>query len=287
MFCKRTRKDLPEDTFIAKPARIMAILQLCLVFTVMAWHAGFPFMGELFSLKSKLSVYQHVMGVLNPSYVKRFDALPTEKKDEILKNYQSLQAQYHRPFAMKVWQGLERLFFGFSSFKFLWVVFSLIIPILLLKKVEGAVAAIWLLPVVTFVFIIHNRWYGEPAGISKETLLFPTEEYLVANYLQHPLSANLREQEQQLKHSWDLYLIQEWAKESPSKDPAIFNEQQEKGDFAFNVKRLDYLKPETANDINSENYQASYYLLGLYLFWNLSFALVVGSALHGNLLSER
>ncbi len=279
MFRKRIRKEVPEETFISKPARVMAILQLCLVFTVMIWHAGYPFLGELFDIKSTLSVYQHVMGIHNPSHGERFEALPAEKKNEILTDYEAIQAQYHRPFITKLFEGCKRLLFGFSPFKFLWVLFSIIIPILLLKKVDGAATAIWLLPLVTLVFIIHNRWYAEPASPSRDTRHFPTEEYLVTHYLSGPLSSGLKEQETQLRRAWELYLIHEWAKETPSSDSEVFDRQKEQGDFAFHLKRLEYLKPQEIRPLTQDNYQESYYILGLYLFWNLSFALVVSSAM--------
>ncbi len=277
MFCKRLKKEIAPGTFISTPARLMAILQLCLAFTVLAWQAGYPFMGELFEIKSKLLVYDYVMGVNNATYAEQFSNLPEKKKEEILREYQTLKAHLGRPFVDKALDSVERVFFSLSPFKLLWIFFSIIIPILLLKKVEGAASVIWLLPLTTMVFIVHNRWYGEVVPLSKDTQLFPTEEIIVNNYLRHPLSSDLNLQEKQLRNGWELYLIEEWAKETPSSDAFQFTLQKEKGDFAFNLARLSGLEIKPYKSFN--NTQESYPVLALYLFWNLSFALVVGSAL--------
>jgi hypothetical protein len=279
MFCKRIKKEFPQEAFISTPARVMAILQLCLAFTVLAWQAGYPFMGELFHLKSKLLVYQYVMGTKNSSYAELFDRLPDEKKNEILGDYQTLQSQYGRPLTAKLLNSIERVFFGFSPFKLMWVIFSIILPILLLKKVEGASSAVWLIPLTTLFFIVDNRWYGVSSPSSKESVLFPSEEFIATHYLKHPLSQSVLEQKQQLKEGWELYLIEEWAREAPSLNETEFERQKAKGDFAFNLARLKYLKLEASKEIKSKKIRESYYILALYLFWNLSFALVVRSAM--------
>ncbi len=279
MFCKRLKKEFPQGTFIPTRARVMAILQLCLAFTVLIWQASTPFMGELFDLKSKLLVYQYVMGTKNSSYSELFAHLPEKKKNEIFRNYQNLQLHYERPLTAKLLSSLEKILFGFSPLKFLWVIFSILIPILLLKKVEGAASAVWLIPLATLFFIGNNRWHGLPSSPSEESALFPSEELIITHYLKHPLSPNIIEQEQQLKQGWEHYLIKEWAQEIPSSNEAEFNLQKSKGDFAFNLARLKFLKPEPSKKVSSRETQEPYAILALYLFWNFYFALAVNLAM--------
>lgn len=273
MFCKTVRREFPPGTFISTPARVMAILQLCLAFSLMAWQAGYPFMGELFDIKSKLLVYDYVMGAKDPAFAKLFAELPESKKNEVLSSYQDLKAHLGRPFFDKALDSIKSLFFKNSPFKLLWLFFSIVIPIVLLKKVEGATAAVWLLPVVTLCFIVQNRWYGSPPTSTKDSLLFPTEAVIVNEYLRHPLSPELSQQEQELRQGWELYLIKEWAKEEPSADSATFQNQKKKGDFAFNLARLPYLKIEKTQRFDIQ--QEPYPILALYLFWNLSLALLL------------
>ena len=63
MFRKRTKKIYPPGTFIPTPARVCAIIQLCVAFTVLIWNMATPFAGELFNVKSKMILYHDVMGI--------------------------------------------------------------------------------------------------------------------------------------------------------------------------------------------------------------------------------
>ena len=164
MFRKRVRKEFPPGTFISTPARVMAILQLCVAFTLIAWHAGEPFLGDLFNIKSKLVVYQFVLGIKNEANAERFARLPAIQRQQIERNYNTLQKQYNLPFWDKLKRSFEIIFFGIPSFELAWILLSIIIPILLLKKVEGAVQAVWLLPLATLFFTIDNRWVWQTSS---------------------------------------------------------------------------------------------------------------------------
>jgi hypothetical protein len=278
MFCK-SKKEYPPGTFIVFPARLMTIVQLSLAFTLIAWHAGYPFMGELFHLKSKLLVYQHVLGIEDLSYAERFNQLPEVQKATILRDYEALQNEYKQPFFSKLKKSAAILLFGIPFFEKLWILLSVIICILLLKRVDGAVQAVWLLPFLVLCFSVENRWYGKKNESRADARLFPTEEQILTEYLNSPLSAVIAEQQRQLSRGWDLYLIREWAREIPSNDADEYRRQKEQGDFAFHLARLEFLKPKSPIGISDRNEKQSFYLLSAYLFWNLSFSLIISSVL--------
>ena len=62
MSCYVLRKTFPPGTFIPTSQRLMAIGQLCLVFSLMLWYMIQPFMGEYFALRSRMLLYEYVMG---------------------------------------------------------------------------------------------------------------------------------------------------------------------------------------------------------------------------------
>lgn len=136
---------------------------------------------------------------------------------------------------------------------------------MLLKRIEGARHAAWLLPVLALFFLFDNRINGIPV---LENHLFPSEHEIVKHYLQEPLSTDILKQHEQLLQGWNLYLIKEWGKEKPHKDPAIFQLQVETGEFMFNVNYLNSMKPR---EYHSQQ-KVSLFLLFIYVVWNLFFA---------------
>ncbi len=82
--------------------RLWAIIHLCLVFSLILWYIVQPFMGEYFSLKSRLLLYEYVMGTSellkshSPQNEKfrrnaeRFAALPKDQYLTLLNDYQVL-----------------------------------------------------------------------------------------------------------------------------------------------------------------------------------------------------
>lgn len=268
MFRKRTKKEYPPGTFIPTPARIVAILQLCLAFTLLAWHGSLPFMGELFSTKAKLLVYQHVMGKKIEGHATRFAELPKKQRDQILRDYDILQRRLEVGFMEKIGRAVEGIW-HLPLFEKTWILFAVLIPILLLKRIDGAQQIVWILPVLALAYAAENRWQGKPHDLTLEEKLFPTEAVLLRDYLNEPLATTLAAQQQQLERGWKLYLVREWAKELPSDN---FPQQVEKGDFVFNLARLEAIQKQPV--IHTRE-QESYFWLALYIFWNLSFALVV------------
>ena len=115
----KKKKQFPPGTFIPTPARVAAIIQLCLAFSVILWCAGQPFMGELFAIKSKMILYQSVMG--SPDLLKkgkddpklaarlernaeRFASLPLDQKQQLIRSYEQLHNKAEAPFLTKLWR---------------------------------------------------------------------------------------------------------------------------------------------------------------------------------------
>ena len=260
MFRKRPKKTFPPGTFIPTPVRIFAILQLCIAFSILLWHASYPFMGELFEVKSKMLIYQAVMGTKDESNRIRFGNLPEKEQQKLLEGYQHFQEKLEKTFYEKLKQSLKKIL-NLPTFELAWLFFSVILAIMLLKKIEGAKEALWILPLLVFAYAGENRGLS-PRILSDDQKLFPSEELIVEKYLDVPFSQNVFEQKEQLKKGWDAYLIKEWAPEGG-------NEQD--GLFAFNLERVKILareKPVTRTQPDSLS------LLAIYLGWNISFALV-------------
>ena len=97
MFRKRSKKEIPPEAFIAKPARIMAILQLCAAFSLALWYLSQPYMGDHFSVMSSMKLYEYAM-----KHTDDFAGLPIEDQQVIRSNYHQLQAQSQIPFSTKL-----------------------------------------------------------------------------------------------------------------------------------------------------------------------------------------
>lgn len=264
MFQKR-KKEFPPGTFIDKPARVMSILQLCLAFTILLWHVSHPFMQELFSLKSKMLIYQNTL-----DQKELFSALDEPAQKKVLTDYSALQETLSTPFTKKIKQSFRHLFLEIPPFEIAWLLGSVVIPILLLKKIEGATHVVWLLPLLALTYSIDNRLNGYPHFVTAEEKLFPQEELLVQTYVKEPLNRL------NLQKAWELYLIDNWTKELPSHDENHFSKQLEKGQFAFNIARIKAREPlEKKPGFPQE----PLFILALYIFWNLYFALVSSKSL--------
>lgn len=290
MFSKK-KKQFPSGTFIPTPARVAAIIQLCLAFTVILWSAGQPFMGELFAVKSKLILYQTVLGSQdllkkgkeNPQIVAklqrnagRFSRLPIDQQHQLVQSYQQLQKTADAPFLSKLGRSISIVAFQIPPFELAWIAFSIIISLLLLLRIEGAMHAVWLLPLIVLIYGIDNHWNGAQPGLAEESKLFPSEEKLVQEFMAEPLSPNIFEQQKQLLLAWKKYLVAEWAHEKSSDDETQFDLQVEKGEQAFTIARLAKLpKDRLIDDDALFHRKEPIFLLSFYLLWNLFFAWIV------------
>jgi hypothetical protein len=266
MFRKRSTEFAP-GTFIPTPARMVAIIQLCLAFSLLLWQMSQPFMGDLFRVKSQMLIYQDVMGLQNSERnAERFAQLSVEDKIPLEKQYQLLEEELRSTFGQKMKKLLHLMFYQISFFELAWIILSIIVPILLLKRTEGARDAVWLLPLLALLFLFeHQRQEFNP---SQEISIYPSEQEIVQNYLKKPLSSNILKQREELLRGWNLYLIKNWTKEIPSEDPLIFKDQAEQGEFMFNIHRL------KQNSFKNPP-KTSLFMLCIYLGWNLFFAWMI------------
>lgn len=267
MFRKRQKKIFPPGTFIATPARIAAIIQLCFAFSLLLWIVSMPFLGDLFAIKSERLLSQELLS--KPALMETL-SLPEQ---EAIKLYdESLKEKLQLSFSEKLKASMQLLFFQTAPFEQAWLFFSFLLPLLLLLRIEGAVQACWLLPILAMAYATDNLSYTPLPKNNLDISLFPTEAVLIQNYLKAPLSDSIAEQQKELTKGWKNYLVIEWASEAVSSNPEIYLTQVEKGEFAFNAKRLKMRSLKGLLAIEKEPERQSLAILGLYLAWNILFA---------------
>ena len=81
----RPRKSFPPGTFIPTSQRLMAIGQLCIALSLMLWYMTQPFMGEYFALRSRMLLYEYVMGTSDISKTKNGQEEKFERRRERFK----------------------------------------------------------------------------------------------------------------------------------------------------------------------------------------------------------
>lgn len=278
---KRPSKVYPPGTFIPFPQRLLAILQLCVVFSAILWIIAQPFMGDYFAIKKRMLLYESVMGIPSLSKESRsiealkkqqnwFNELPTNEKLQVTKAYQTLDHFLARSAAIKMIDGLQFFFKDISLLLLGWLVFSVIIPILVLKKVEGAKQVVWILPILAIAYTANNIYYGVTPTISPDNPLFPTEKILIEKGFMNEISnLSLIEQKKQLEEAWNAYLIKTWNPDS--KLPLL-----EYAQFQFTAARLKLLHAQPYFTWLRTNHQKDHPLwLSLYILWNFIFAWII------------
>lgn len=270
MFHKRKKKTFAPGTFIATPARVAAIIHLCLAFTLLLWITSQPFMGDLFAIKSELLLYDSVFD--QPELIAK---LPPDQHQDLVLGHEALKKKMQLSFGEKFKSMLRLLLLYTPPLELAWLFFSLIIPVMLLMRIEGAAQACWILPVITLAYAVDNHMYAPSFQGHLDRDLFPTEEFITHHYLDAPLSNTIFEQQEQLTKGWQRFLIESWAGEAPADDATIFKQQLVKGEFAFNVARLQLRKNTPLLAIDIKPSKKSFVILGLYLAWNLLFAIIV------------
>lgn len=243
----KKQKKIPQDAFIRAPLRIMAIIQLCLAFSLLFWNLGNPFMKEAFQSKKQSSLYQSIID-RETSIEKR---TLHEQKNKELQALSLTKSFKTHPFEMA------------------WIALSIVISIMLLKKNPNATKALWLLPLITGAYVTDNLYYGIESKTSKENLIFPSEEEI----LSEPLSSNILDQKRQLEEGWHRYLVKHWANED-----LLVEENLEKGKHAFNIARFDAFVEDQFEALNNpKTIRQPIFILLAYFLWNLLFAIAANS----------
>lgn len=272
---RKTRSKVAEDAFIPKPARIFAILHLCVAFTILCWICSGPFMGDMLENQKKIYLFQTVMGggdLIGRTYASqpdvlerierhkaRFLSLPQTERDSIIHAYNAnQQAENSITYLEKCKLSIERLLFQTSPWLRAWLLLGLIAAILLLKKSPGAPYALCVLPLIALCWWVEIA--QAPKTLSAEEALYPAESYLMTYYSDQPLSARIQEQRMQLTNAWNRYLAAEW---SPF-------EESEDGEWRFQLRRLQLILDNKKD--REEN--PSGLSLCLLLIWSSGFAFV-------------
>lgn len=270
------KKCYPNGTFLPQKMRVIIIIQLCMAFTLFVSYAAYPFLGELYEIKSKTALYESVTTKNDPVISALYSKLPEKQKNSIQKGQITLHNYLKKPFIEKISDSFTIILWKIPPFERAWIVFSILIGLLLLLKIEGAVQAAWILPLITLAYGIS--FYSNPPQINvrSDIQLFPTEQEITAHYLDKPLSNSILDQNAELLEGWRRYLIQIWAKEPPSNDPVIFLDQAKKGEFYFNVARISLIN----NDLLKKHHvnfqkRPPPPLLIIYFTWNCFFAFFI------------
>ncbi len=280
----RSRKTFPPGTFIPTSQRLMAIGQLCLAFSLMLWYVIQPFMGEYFSLRSRMLLYEYVMGTSDilksrkgqeekiERQTKRFQQLVESEQQLVKTAYQQLQAYAKRPTFQKLKDGIQTLIQKIPPFEQAWIFFSITIAILILLKVEGAQSAAWLLPLIVLAYAVDNQLTGKSPSPHPDSTLFPTEERIIEHYLNEPFSSSPRQQKEQLEKGWKRYLIENWSTNHTENEEV----RVEEGEFRFTLARLNLLHGQPRTEwLNNFHKKLGPFFLFLFLLWNVLFARVV------------
>ena len=151
-----------------KTTRAFAIAQLCIAFTILLWHLSQPFVGDLFRAKAQILVFEEAM-----KDRVRYEGLPEEDRLLIAEGYDRAQRQIGLPFTTKLEQSFSGLIYKVSPYELAWIVLSIVVPILLLKQVDGARLAVWLIPLVSILYVVDNQYYGVEMGPTAHERLFP------------------------------------------------------------------------------------------------------------------
>lgn len=248
---KKYRK-IPQDAFIRAPLRLMAIIQLCLAFSLLFWNLISPFMKEAFESKKQSSLYQSIID----------HETSIEKRNLLVQKNRELQSLS----AMKSFKS--------QPIEVAWIVLSIAISIMLLKKNPNALRAVWLLPLITGAYVADNLYFGIENRTSRESLLFPSEGAI----LSEPLSPNILDQKRQLEEGWNRYLVKNWANGNPYEENLQFQENLEKGKHAFNIARFDaFIEDRFEALSNTKTIRQPILTLLAYFLWNLLFAMVSNS----------
>lgn len=277
-------KEMEYRALVTFRQRLSIIIQLCLAFSLILWYAAQPFMGDYFQVKSRLLLYEYILGTseilkdTNQAKLERnaarFASLAQEKQHQLIQMYQKLYDYATRPFINKIKEGFRSLLLDVPSFEQAWIFFSITIAIFILFRIEGAKQTAWLLPCIALAYGIDNHINGTPLFQGADITLFPSESTIQQHYVNEPLSLSSNIQRLQLKQGWERYLIQNWTNEKHNSQ----NQEQllEEAEFNFTVARLKCLQTQPLPSRFFIFHQKSHLgFLFIYLMWNLFFAWVM------------
>jgi len=280
------KKPFRERDFIPRPARVITIIQLCIAFTILIFTLSYPFLQRYIDQKTDVMLIQIVKGdqslVTDESSslelkqrdllkrnVVRFEELPLSKQTMVDEFYEELISAPSRSFLIDFLETSASFVRKTPSFMLAWILLSIVLGILILLKVEGTHQTIWLLPLLVSLYGWQNVTQAPISIPSPDAALFPQEKEVI----EEELADSIEEQREQLQRGWQAYLVKNYAKEIPSNDKEVFDLQVEKGEFLFNIARIEKRKStqERADVTFWETKKHPAFLL-LFFFWNFYFA---------------
>lgn len=284
-------KNKKNYTFIPTTQRLLAIIQLCLAFSLILWYATQPFMGEYFQVKSRMLLYEYVLGTSNQPSQKdklvrnseRFNLLSDAEKKELINDYEQLSHYSMRSTSVKILDGIKTLILYIPPFELAWIVSATLLSILILLKYEGAKQAAWLLPLITLVYAINNQWLGHLPQPTPDEELIPSEQEIIRDYIKEPFPTTIQEQQNALQEGWNNYLVDKWSSKMNLKKEELIEE----GEFNFTLARIKKLSSQPYSQLSTSfNQKASPVLLVLYLLWNIFFAWKMNKPLQKLIVSK-
>lgn len=253
------KKSEPVDGSLApdisKWARTACILHLCIAFSVLFWILGAPFTEALY-LNKKAS---KELEWLTIEHEELYNTLPQSDQKLISSFQKKISLESNESFQRKMAKSVESFFLGMPVSKLLWLFLSILLPVLVMKQIDGARESFWLLPLLTAVY----AWQMMP--IQSTPSIYPTETYLEKKYLKGPLSGSIEEQRDMLELAWKSYIIEEWT-QAP-KDSSD-GEKFANGMYHF-------IAQKTLLEMNQPPQKPGPWTLGAYLMWNLSAAFCI------------
>jgi hypothetical protein len=246
--------------------KLLLILHLCLAFTLFLADLSDPFLAShyrtrenqirLLNLKGDTSLFTTATPAESEQLIANRDlwaALPESEKLFFENTETSTETKTQR----------------IPSFLLTsWAVASVVVCILMLKGRASGTTYFYMVPLLSLLLVLDTPIGPDPFRI-------PSESVLENKYLKSPIQGTINDQMSLLKQAFQIYLVQEWGKETPLSDPEAFKKQLHKGMFAYNKAQLEYRMTKGAAERGQKVGP-----LGLMLFvlWNgLLFFIVKGS----------
>lgn len=235
--------------YISLKARIASILLLIAALSAFLWLLFDPFMGEHFRLKDEKVLIQNLRGdetlakgdpLLEAKLRSNrllFLNLPEQKQLKIQDKELLLDERIGRSSYKKLIGGILSFLFETPFVLLLWLASALIIPFFTLKGRQWTHNAS-ILPLLFMCVYLSGTIYTSKPLVS----IYPSEKEIIDHHLKRPLGTTLEEQAKDLKEGWELYLIENWAKEIPTKEN--YDRQVEKGAFLFNYALFEMPKQQ-------------------------------------------
>jgi len=142
--------------------------------------------------------------------------------------FTSYRARYEHPRARHIKETLNGLLTS-SVFLLASMSFSLLLCFMILFRVDGAVGATVILPLLALLLFFSSPWEEEGRDV-----LYPTETVLIKDYLREEPELSLTKQHEQLGRAWETYLATSWGE----KEGITFSDKVERGKFYFHVAQL-------------------------------------------------